>query len=116
MTTEEIFDSCVREKGDLAGVFEYDGEAGYFYLYETKRGQGEKIVDKLHIPLRANLISRKRPVSVRWDSKEERVGLFIRNVLWAVFDGLQRLKYGGGYKTGIQPSLPESATAGFITA
>ncbi len=41
MTTEEIFDSCVREKGDLAGVFEYDGEAGYFYLYETKRGQGE---------------------------------------------------------------------------
>ncbi len=115
MTAEEIFDSCVREKGDLAGVFEYDGEAGYFYLYETKRGQGEKIVDKLHI-LSGQPDFTEADVSVRWDSREERVGLFIRNVLWAVFDGLQRLKYGGGYKTGIQPSLPESATVGFITA
>lgn len=31
MTNEEMFDSSTRSKGDLAGVFEYDGETGYFY-------------------------------------------------------------------------------------
>jgi hypothetical protein len=41
---KEIFVSSVRSTGDLAGVFEYDGETGYFYLYRAKGASGKKIM------------------------------------------------------------------------
>ena len=28
----EMFVSAIRSSGDLAGIFEYDGETGWFYL------------------------------------------------------------------------------------
>jgi hypothetical protein len=42
MSANEMFESASRANGDLAGVFEYDGETGYFYLYETKETRGKK--------------------------------------------------------------------------
>jgi hypothetical protein len=115
MPAEEIFDSCVRTRGDLAGVFEYDGEAGFFYLYETERGHGEKVLDSIHI-FSGQPDLAEHDVSVRWDLAEEKVGLFIRDVLWAVFDGAKRAKYGGRYETGAKQSLPSAATIGFGAA
>lgn len=52
-------------------------------------------------------------VSVHWDSAEQKVGLFIKDTLWAVFDLESRTKYGGSYKPGENPSLPPRASAGF---
>ena len=112
MATDEIFDSCVRTAGDRAGVFEYDGQTGYFYLYETAKHHGEKVVDSIHV-LSGEPDFAETDVSVRWDCDEEKVGLFIRQTLWAVFDIARRAKYGGGYKAGAKPPLPSQATIGF---
>jgi hypothetical protein len=115
MSTEEIFDSCVRTTGDLAGVFEYDGETGYFYLYKTERAHGEKVLESIHV-LSGQPDFTEVDISVRWDLDEQKVGLFIRDALWAVFDGTRRLKYGGGYEAGAKPSLPAEAMIGFVAA
>lgn len=48
MAAAEMFQSAVRSSGDLAGVFEYDGETGYFYLYQTG-AMGNKILSANHI-------------------------------------------------------------------
>jgi hypothetical protein len=110
MAIDEMFDSSIRSASDFAGVFEYDGETGYFYLYEMERGQGQKILDSIHI-LSGKPDFVEADISVRWDFEERKVGLFIRNVLWAVFDG--RAKYGGSYEPGARPSLPPEAEKGF---
>jgi len=115
MEANEIFDSCTRSVGDLAGVFEYDGETGYFYLYETKRGEGQRVIDSIHI-ISGDLDFGEGDLSIRWDRDEQKVGLFIRDVLWAVFDGRRRAKYGGGYRGGATPSLPSEAKLGFYPA
>lgn len=46
--TEEMFVESVGRSGDLAGVFEYDGETGYFYLYRIGDG-GSKVLDSIHV-------------------------------------------------------------------
>lgn len=108
----EIFDSAVRSAGDLAGVFEYDGETGYFYLYATDEAAGEKVLDSIHV-LSTDPDFVEADVAVCWDSKEQKVGLFIRGVLWAAFDCHLGTKCGGGYEPGIKPSLPPGAEMGF---
>jgi len=35
--------------GDLAGVFEGDGETAYFYLYDQRRSKADMVVDAIHI-------------------------------------------------------------------
>jgi hypothetical protein len=112
MENSEIFDSCVRSADDLAGVFEYDGETGYFYLYETGGGTGQKIRDSIRI-VAGELDFGDADVSIRWDHDEQKVGLFINNRLWAVFDSRSRAKYGGDYRPGVMPLLPPEASTGF---
>lgn len=112
MMTTGMFESCVRTAGDLAGVFEYDSGTAYFYLYETRSERGKKVLDSIHI-LSGQGDFAEADVSVRWDQREEKVGLFIRDVLWAAFDGVRRAKYGGGYQAGTTPSLPAEARSGF---
>jgi hypothetical protein len=110
--SDEIFESCVRSGGDLAGVFEHDGETGYFYLYNVGGDTGEKIVDAIRV-VSGEVDFRGSDISVRWDEGEERVGLFIRGVLWAVFDPGRGLKHGEGYGPGAEPSLPGDLVEGF---
>src|SRR5262245_27078315 len=110
--SREILDSCTRTAGDIAGVFEYVDATGYFYLYETSESPSGKIMDWIHIVSGAPDFTAV-DVSVRWDSSEEKVGLFIRDVLWAVFDCSQRRKYGGHYVAGESPKLPMLALVGF---
>ena len=113
MDSGEIFDSSVRSAGDLAGVFEYDGTTGYFYLYETEGDEGQRVLDSIHVLSGAPDFGQD-DVSIRWNTTEERVGLFIRSSLWAVFDSGSRSKYGGNYQLGARPPLlPQSVTGGF---
>ena len=112
MPSQEIFESSVREKGDLAGVFEYDGEVGYFYLYDTTREHGTKILESIHI-LSGEVAFSETDVSVRWDHGQQKVGLFILGTLWAVFDANRRLKYGGNYDIQNKPIMPPEALSGF---
>jgi hypothetical protein len=42
--TDEMFDSSIRSAGDLAGVFEYDGETGYFYLYDSVGSSNQRVL------------------------------------------------------------------------
>lgn len=108
----DIFDSRARSPGDLAGVFEYDGQTGYFYLYARGGDAGERILDAIHV-VSGGADFEGSDVSVRWDASEDKVGLFIRGTLWAVFDTRQRQKHGGGYGAGIAPSLPPDLAKSF---
>jgi hypothetical protein len=101
---QEIFESCLRSAGDLAGVFEHDGETGYFYLYRDQE-DAQQILGHIHIVNSASGLS-ARDISIHWTHDEEKVGLFIRGVLWAVFDTRNNCKYGGGYRINQKPTLP----------
>ncbi len=109
---DDLFDSAVRSAGDVAGVFEYDGATGYFYLYATGEEAGQRVLDAIHI-LSGEPDFAARDVSVRWDVDEQKVGLFIRDVLWAAFDHGRSTKYGGSYNRHGRPVLPPLAQAGF---
>jgi hypothetical protein len=105
MAANEIFESASRPSGDLAGVFEHDGETGYFYLYETKADEGQKIVAAIQVVIGCPDF-KQEDVTVQWDVSERMVGLFIRERLWAAFDAELRVKYGGSYRANSQPSIP----------
>lgn len=96
MDNEDMFDSQVRSSGDLAGVFEFDGETGYFYLYDSHAPDNRKVMATIHI------ITGKPEFSIddlriQWDASENWVALFIGNQLWAVFDSVSKIGYGGNY-------------------
>ena len=111
MANDDIFESAIRSKGDLAGVYEYDGETGYFYLYQTG-ANGNKVIAAIHI-LSEDPDFVAKDVTIRWDKEGECVGLFIRTDLWAVFDTRDQAKYGGDYQAGKPPDLPAHASIGF---
>jgi len=106
---KEIFASSARSTGDLAGVFEYDGETGYFYLYRTKGAGGTKIIDTLNV-ISGPVDFARDDVSVQWDDSETNVALFVNNTMWAVFDCTLGRKFGGDYRVGGRPALPTSVT------
>ena len=108
----EIFDSCVRSKGDLAGVFEYDGETGYFYLCRAKGNAVEAILDSIHV-VSGQPSFGEMDVLIRWDRQHEKVGLFIRGELWAVFDPTNRKSYGRAATGGATPAIALEASASF---
>lgn len=109
--THELFDSAVRGEGDLAGVFEYDGETGHFYLYDLSRDDQQRIIDSIHVFSGATDLG-ESDVAVRWDDRGERVALFLRGVQWAVFNSVTGRKFGGGYRDGGAPSIPPEETVG----
>jgi len=109
---DEIFESATRSTGDLAGVFEHDGETCYFYLYATGGNVGKKVLDAIHVAS-GELDFAEADIIVRWAANEQRVGLLIKGVLWAVFDCGHRTKHGGSYRLGGKPSLPPGIEVGF---
>jgi len=96
-----IYSQAVRRSGDLAGVFEYDGETGYFYLYAV----GVRVLDALPIHSGEPDFAGD-DITIRWDAAEQQVGLFIRGRLWAVLDPRTRSAHGGNYQRGACPRLP----------
>jgi len=103
---DEVFDSVVRSAGDLAGVFECDGETAYFYLYDVNASEGKKIKCAIHIFSSDEDISEK-DISVKWNALEDRVALFICDDMWAMFDATKNLGYGGNYKKNGHSALSE---------
>lgn len=110
-TSNEIVESAVRSSGDRAGVFEYDGDTCWFYLY-LPRASTNRILATVHVcdgcaDLNAN------DILVRWNEQEQLLGLFIRGTLWAAFDATSDLGFGGKYRPGSEPSVPSWMTAAF---
>lgn len=110
--TEELFDSAVRGKGDLAGVFEYDGDTGYFYLYDVSREDQQRIVDSIHVVSGATDLT-ESDITVQWDDRGNRVALYLKGVQWAVFNAATGHKFGGDYRTGGSPAIPPEELFGF---
>jgi hypothetical protein len=110
MPPDEMFVSASRSAGDLSGVFEYDGETGYFYQYDQSRKGGQRVAGAIHI-FSGNPNFTASDVEVRWTDDEEKVGLFIRGELWAAFCGEERV--GGNYRAGGKPDIPNSIVAAF---
>lgn len=106
MSTDEIFNSMTRTAGDLAGVFEYDGATGYFYLYETTGNQGQRVVGVIRL-MTTEPDFEQGDVEVRWDRSENNVGLFIRGRLWGAFDGITKTGFGGDYRPDGQAEIPK---------
>jgi len=113
MASPEMFVDETRSAGDLAGVFEYDGETGYFYLYDRSRpsdGKGSRILGFIHIVSRTPDFA-EEDVVVRWSKDEITVGLFIRGKLWAAFSGGG--KFGGDFRNPGVPNIPEWVSSAF---
>ena len=102
---KDIFESAPRSSGDFAGVFEFDGEAGYFYLYKLNQREGNAVVDALHI-LSGEVDIDSSDIDVKWDQLENRVGFFLHGQLWAVFNVRTSKKFGGDYSPIEKPEIP----------
>ena len=92
-----------------AGVFEFDRDAGHFYLYKTTGQAGQKITGAIHIVSGMPDFA-QGDVSVRWTPDESAVGLFIRGQLWAAFNCKTSERYGGNYRAGGSPTIPSTIT------
>jgi hypothetical protein len=112
MSASEMFEIAVRANRDLAGVFEYDGETGYFYLYEMKGDEGQKVISAIHL-ITGIPDFREEDISILWDSLERMVGLFIKGRLWAAFDAITKASYGGNYRENAQSLIPEKIAHAF---
>lgn len=77
MPADEMFESQLRSRGDLAGVFEFGGEVVYFYRYSTIRLGKRKIRGAIHI-LSGAPDFREDDIAICWDQAESKVGLRIR--------------------------------------
>jgi hypothetical protein len=104
--SEEIFIDAVRSKEDLAGVFEYAEETGYFYLYDLNANEGQKVLDNIQI-VSGDILLCEEDLIVRWYNAERYVGLFIKGSLWAGFDTEKHIRFGGKYKIGDVPKIPQ---------
>ncbi|SRR6266700_3992608 len=109
--SDEIFESAVSATGDLAGVFEYDGETSYFYLYRTGEGDNT-VIDAVHL-LSGSPDFSGADIEIRWTSDQVKVGLFIRGELWAVFDVQRGAKDGGNYRPQARSQISEKSREGF---
>jgi hypothetical protein len=112
MELEEMFDSSVRSAGDFAGVFEYDGEVGYFYLHDMSRDEGRRVLAAIRVVVTKPDFDQDS-IQIRWDKAETRVGLFIRAALWAAFDTKSGTACGGDYAAGAQPGVPKDVADAF---
>lgn len=110
--SEDVFCQALRSAADKAGVFEYDGETGYFYLYDVSSSRGQKVVAALRI-LRGPADLGCSDISIRWDATDKIVGLFIGNSLWAAFDSRDGTSYGGLYRSGSEPAMPQNIKDSF---
>ena len=81
----EVFESSVRSRGDLAGVFEYDGEEGYFFLFDLTKDKGKQGSGVISLNS-ATADFKVSDVSIKWNQSEDIVGLYIGGRLWAAFD------------------------------
>ncbi len=114
MAKNEILDSAMRSAGDQAGVFEHDGDVGYFYLHEMNNKEDQKVVSAIRV-LTGTLDFGEEDIAVRWNATESQVGLSIRGQLWTVFDSRTGGGYGGDYRASGKPWMPPEIAATFAS-
>ncbi len=102
----DIFESAVRSTNDMAGVFEYDGDSAYFYLYKIDLPDNKKIVGAISIALDSLDVS-ENDVVLQWDSLERYVSLWLKGDLWGVFDVKSYKSFGGKYLNGSLVGIPD---------
>lgn len=110
---EDIFESVSRTAGDLAGVFEYDGETAYFYLFDIEADENTKVVGAIRMFVGAQDFS-EADILIKWDIEEQKVGLFIRGKLWTVFECDTRKQFGGDYKPNETPNISQDVAKSFV--
>lgn len=108
----EMFKSSERLDGGQSGVFEYDGETGYFYLYDISKEDGKQIIGHLHV-VSGSIEFSENDVKIVWDAPREVVGLFINECLWAAFH-LSGKKFGGNYSREKQSLIPIEVKSRFL--
>jgi hypothetical protein len=104
---EELFLDATRTSGDYAGVFEHDGEVGYFYLYRLPNGDNGGKIDGAIQVVKGKLTIKPSDIEVRWSSEQDRVGLFIANNLWALFNVQSGAAYGQTHSKALTSNVPE---------
>lgn len=112
LAMDPIFESTPRSSNDLAGVFEYDGETGYFYLYRTSAIAGQKVVGAIPI-FDGEPDFEEGELTVRWDAEEQLVALLIAGQTWAAFHAASGAAYGGNYRRGGTPIVPQEVRKAF---
>lgn len=105
-----MFDSAVRSIGDLAGVFEFDGETSYFYLYRVDAEEGNKVVEAIKVGV-GELSYNQAEVKIHWSADESMVFLRIVGRVVAVFDCVGEKKYGDDLLPCEDLDLPPSVLA-----
>lgn len=100
----EIFKSATHSNGKFAGVFEFDGEAGYLYLCNTSKEKGQQIFAHVRVFSTPGEIS-ESSIIVKWNKLQDVVGVYVRGILWAAL-GIYGGKYGGDYMYESIPNIP----------
>jgi hypothetical protein len=90
--------------GDFAGVFEYDGETGYLYLFDNGRAADRRIVGPFTFS-RELLISRSPESRCVGTTKDCELACSFVVDSWAEFDAVRGVGFGGDYKPGGTPKL-----------
>lgn len=103
----DIFITSTRTKGDYSGVFEYDGETSYFYLYSLGNPDGKKIIGAIGLPYEITMDS-EPDLSVRWNKQETKVGVFLRDNLLGLFNLGLNSEGSGDFKGITLPNIPDS--------
>jgi len=109
--SQEIFQSSVPTDAGIAGVFEYDGEVAYFYLYDLRRAKGKQVAASLRV-FSGNIKLAESDFEIKWNKGRSYLGLFIQGVLWAAYD-LRGNSVGGNFVPGSSPNISAFITQSF---
>lgn len=102
----ELFIDATRNEGDFAGVFEYDGEVGYFYLFRLPEGESGGQIDGAIEIVRGDLTFAADEIEVRWSAERDRVALFVEGTLWALFNLKSGISYGQRHSKLLASNVP----------
>jgi hypothetical protein len=99
-----MFQSAIRSTDDFAGVFEFDGDTGYFYLCRVAPSGEPHILEAIPVSFGEPDYTQD-DVVVRWSGDELVVSVMIGGEVRAAFDCDTRANFGGIDKTGAQRPL-----------
>jgi hypothetical protein len=92
---EETFYASDSPTSSFSGVFEDNGEAGYFYAYDRAAPSDARILDACHIYDAASVVDgdRKSELAIIWTSDGLKAALLINDYAHAVVDFPARRAY-----------------------
>jgi hypothetical protein len=92
---DKTFYASDSPTSSFSGVFEDDGDTGYFYAYDRAAPEDERVLDACHIYNAARVVDRDRPSSVEviWTHDGLKAALLINGFAHAVVDFPGRRAY-----------------------